>query len=172
MRVLWIGYGKMGRPMCRRVAARGHVLKAYDAAEPRRAEAAADGIDVVSDLEAAVDETDVLVTSLPHDAACRDVLVNETGILRRLRPGTLLVETSTISVAASRDIAEVAAGCAVEYLRAPVSGTVTAADQGSLSTFVSGDAGTIERPSSTAMPARSSRSEGARPHVSSSSPST
>ena len=145
MRVLWIGYGKMGRPMCRRVAAQGHALYMYDVAAARRAEATVDAIDLVSDLAATAEEADVVVTSLPHDAACRDALIGATGILCRCRPGSVLVETSTISVAASRDIAEVASSQSVDYLRAPVSGTVGAADMGKLSTFVSGDEGVVER---------------------------
>ena len=84
-------------------------------------------------------------TSLPDDSACRKVLLEPSGILGSLRQGTVLVETSTVSVAVSQAVAAAALAMGVPYLRAPVSGTVGAAAAGGLSSFVSGPADALER---------------------------
>ncbi len=145
LNVLWVGYGKMGRPMCDRVAAAGHRVSVLDAGAAQRGAAAANGLAVVTDPAAAAAEADVLVTSLPDDAAARDVLVSGSGVLTRCRHGALLIETSTISAGASRAIARTAAAVRVAYARAPVSGMVGAAANGLLSSFLSGSDDALKR---------------------------
>jgi 3-hydroxyisobutyrate dehydrogenase-like beta-hydroxyacid dehydrogenase len=73
------------------------------------------------------------------------VLASPTGALAHARRGATLIETSTISVAASRAVAEAAASRGIVYLRAPVSGTVGAASSGGLSSFVSGSPEALEK---------------------------
>lgn len=136
--VLWVGYGKMGRPMCDRVAAASHRVSVIDTGASQREDAAKSGLMVVDDAQNAAASTDVIVTSLPHDHAFREVLVGSSGLLAACRRGTVLIDTSTISVQASREVSEAAASGGIAYVRAPVSGTVVAAANGSLSSFVSG----------------------------------
>ena len=145
MNILWIGHGKMGEPMCGRVAAAGHDVSILDAGAAQRAAVVARGLPLVEDPASAAAAADVIVTSLPHDNACRGVLASSEGVLAHARDGAVLVETSTISVAASQAIAQAASARGVAYLRAPVSGTIGAAGTGSLSTFVSGPADVLER---------------------------
>ena len=144
MNILWIGHGKMGEPMCARVAA-SHDVGIHDSGAAQRAAAEARGLRLVPDLGEAASAADVIVTSLPHDGAVRSVLADPDGVLGRARSGTVLVETSTISVDASRAVAEAASARGIAYLRAPVSGTVGAAAQGTLSSFVSGPGDALER---------------------------
>lgn len=144
MNVLWVGYGKMGRPMADRVAAAGHRVSVLDAGAAQRDAAVANGLAVVVSPAAAA-EADVIVTSLPDDAAARDALVSGSGVLAHSRNGALLIETSMISVGASRAIARTAEAGGIAYARAPVSGTVGAAATGSLSSFVSGPNDALRR---------------------------
>jgi 3-hydroxyisobutyrate dehydrogenase-like beta-hydroxyacid dehydrogenase len=145
MNILWIGYGKMGRPMCSSVRKSGHRISVLDAGAAQRSAAAADGFDLAKDGRSAAAAAELIVTSLPNDAACIEALIGADGALLASRSGAILIETSTISVAASRQIAEVADARGVRYLRAPVSGTVGAASSGKLTTFVSGPADALER---------------------------
>jgi len=144
LNVLWVGYGKMGRPMCSRVAAAGHRVTVLDAGAAQRDGAAANGLAVAAGPAAAA-EADVVVASLPDDAATRDALASGSGVLAHCRNGALLIETSTISVGASRAVARAAEAGGVAYARAPVSGTVGAAAAGSLSSFVSGPGNVLRR---------------------------
>ena len=144
MNILWIGYGKIGEPMCAHVAT-AHNVEVLDSGAAQRAAARANGLRLVEDASEAAAAADVIVASLPHDAAVRSVLADPKGVLAQARSGAVLIETSTISVAASAAVAEAASARGIAYLRAPVSGTVGAARQGGLSTFVSGPADALER---------------------------
>lgn len=144
MNVLWIGYGKMGERMCDRVAT-GHSVKVLDSGAAQRSAAQANGLLLAENAGEAAAIADVIVASLPHDAAVRSVLADRNGLLAQARRGAVLIETSTISVAASTAVAEATSIRGVGYLRAPVSGTVGAARQGALSTFVSGPDDALER---------------------------
>ncbi|WP_434666782.1 NAD(P)-dependent oxidoreductase [Paraburkholderia sp. A3BS-1L] len=142
MNVLWIGYGKMGEPMARRVAAAGHVLRVDDMSAVRRGAARAHGFALAE--AAAAKDAALIVSSLPNDAAARAAFATRDGVLAHARPGTVLVETSTISVGASAAIAAAAVEAGVGYVRAPVSGSVAAASSGTLTSFVSGPAQALD----------------------------
>jgi 3-hydroxyisobutyrate dehydrogenase-like beta-hydroxyacid dehydrogenase len=145
MNILWIGYGKMGRPMCSSIKKLDRRISVLDSGAAQRSMAAADGFDLAEGGRAAAAAAELIVTSLPNDAACLEALIGPNGALSDSRSGAILIETSTISVAASRQIAEAADARGVRYLRAPVSGTVGAAATGKLTTFVSGPTDTLER---------------------------
>ncbi|WP_275691445.1 NAD(P)-dependent oxidoreductase [Paraburkholderia sp. Cy-641] len=144
MNIVWLGFGKMGEPMAARVAAAGHALRVFDISEGRRAAARSRSMSVVESLEGALAQADAIVSSLPHDAAALHLLTGEGGALRHAKPGVLLIETSTISVSASVAVANSAAAREMGYLRAPISGSIAAAANGTLTTFVSGPLAVIE----------------------------
>jgi 3-hydroxyisobutyrate dehydrogenase-like beta-hydroxyacid dehydrogenase len=148
MNVVWLGFGKMGEPMAMRVAAAGHTVQVFDICGERRAAARAQNLEVFGSLEDSVSRADVIVSSLPNDAAALQVLSGDGGALLHAKPGTLLIETSTISVGASTTIAKTIASRQLGYLRAPISGSVAAAANGTLTTFISGPDAVIERASS------------------------
>ncbi|MFM0658089.1 NAD(P)-dependent oxidoreductase [Paraburkholderia sediminicola] len=145
MNIVWIGFGKMGEPMALRVAAAGHALQVFDVSDERRAAARAQNLEVIGSLEGLVGDADVIVSSLPNDAAALQVLAGEGGALTHARAGALLIETSTISASASASLAKVADARQLGYLRAPISGSVSAAANGTLTTFISGPEAVIER---------------------------
>ncbi|WP_375508542.1 NAD(P)-dependent oxidoreductase [uncultured Caballeronia sp.] len=147
MNVFWLGFGKMGEPMALRVAGAGHALKVFDLSDERRAAARAHNLEVIESLGDAVAKADAIVSSLPNDAAVSQLLADEVGALLNAKPGTLLIETSTISAAASAVLAKAAAVRQLGYLRAPISGSVAAAANGTLTTFISGPEDVIERAS-------------------------
>ena len=145
MNIVWLGFGKMGEPMAIRVAAAGHTLQVFDISDERRAAARAQNLEVSGSFEEPVSRADVIVSSLPNDSAALQVLAGDGSALMHARPGTLLIETSTISVSASAAIAKTVASRQLGYLRAPISGSVTAAANGTLTTFISGPEAVIEQ---------------------------
>jgi 3-hydroxyisobutyrate dehydrogenase-like beta-hydroxyacid dehydrogenase len=145
MNVVWLGFGKMGEPMAARVAAAGHIVHIFEINEERRAAARARNLLVVESLDEAMAHADVIVSSLPNDAAALQILAGEGSALRHAKAGALLIETSTITVSASALIANSAVGQEIGYLRAPISGSVAAAANGTLTTFVSGPETVVER---------------------------
>ncbi len=133
----WIGLGKLGLPMAARLAEEFSVT-GFDLSEERLALAEARGIKRATDLASAVADASVVFVSLPDDRALRAAVLADGALLSHLSSGTILVETSTVSVHASQDVDRVAGEIGVSYLRAPVSGNPVSAEAGKLSALVSG----------------------------------
>jgi 3-hydroxyisobutyrate dehydrogenase-like beta-hydroxyacid dehydrogenase len=88
------------------------------------------------------ERVDVVLTSLADDEAFEAVAGD---VLAAARPGTVLVDLSTVSPAASARVASRAQDASVDYLRAPVSGNPTVVRAGNLTIIVSGPRETLER---------------------------
>ncbi len=139
----WIGLGKLGLPMAARLAGEFEVA-GYDRSEERIALAEARGITRAADLASAVADAAVVFVSLPDDRALRAAVLADGALLSHLSAGVILVETSTVSVHASQDVARAAEEIGVEYLRAPVSGNPVSAEAGQLTALVSGPEAAFE----------------------------
>jgi 3-hydroxyisobutyrate dehydrogenase-like beta-hydroxyacid dehydrogenase len=139
--LLFVGVGKMGLPMARHLAAAGHAVTAYDADAARRTIAADAGLPLAPDLAAGLAAQRLVVSSLPDDAALDGV---SHAIAGHAAPGTVWIDTSTVSPAASRAAAARAGACGVSCLRATVSGNTTMAERAALTSYVSGDRAAYE----------------------------
>jgi 3-hydroxyisobutyrate dehydrogenase-like beta-hydroxyacid dehydrogenase len=100
------------------------------------------GATVLDSPTDALVEADVCVTMLTDDHALEEVAAE---VLAGARPGTTLVDMSTVSVAASERVAERAAKARVDFLRSPVSGNPTVVRGGTLTLVVSGPEETARR---------------------------
>lgn len=137
-RIGWIGLGKMGAPMALNIRRAGHDLTVWNRSAGRCEPLRAAGAEVAADIPSLAADADILFLSLADDPALRQVALGEDGAVARMRAGSILVETSTVSVAISAEIARLAEARGVRYLRAPVSGSVLLADAGKLGMLVSG----------------------------------
>jgi 3-hydroxyisobutyrate dehydrogenase-like beta-hydroxyacid dehydrogenase len=134
----WIGLGKLGLPMAARLASGGYAVRGFDRSEERSNTAAARGVERADDVAGAVQGCGAVFVSLPDDGALRAAVLADGALLSRLSSGTILVETSTVSVGISQELARAAAARDVLYLRSPVSGNPVSAEAGQLSALVSG----------------------------------
>ncbi|GAA4662458.1 MULTISPECIES: 2-hydroxy-3-oxopropionate reductase [Amycolatopsis] len=131
----FIGLGIMGGPMAANLVKAGFDVTGYNrsrAKVDRLVEAGGRDADSVAD---AVRDADVVVTMLPDSPDVEAVVLGEDGVLAHAKPGTLLVDCSTIRPDVSRAIAE-----RMRALDAPVSGGEQGAIEGSLSIMVGGGA--------------------------------
>ncbi|ATJ81294.1 NAD(P)-dependent oxidoreductase [Halomonas beimenensis] len=147
--VAWVGLGKLGLPMARRIVAGGLAVSGFDLSDERLALAREAGIEPRADLGEAVEGCPLVFVSIPDDRALTALCLTEGGLLERMASGSVLIETSTVSVEVSARVAEAAAERGIAYLRCPVSGNPVAAEAGTLSAMVSGPREALER----AMPA-------------------
>ena len=132
-----IGLGNMGTAIAERLLAAGYPLVVYNRT-PEKAEALeARGAVVAATPEELVQQVDVVITSLANDEAFEDVTAR---VIAAARPGTVLVDTSTVSPGASERTASLAELASVRYLRAPVSGNPSVVRAGNLTFIVSGRA--------------------------------
>ena len=135
-KIAFLGLGSMGAPMARRVLAAGYPLTVWNRTPQRTVEFASAGAVVASTPADAVREADVVVTMLADPAAVRQVLGS---LAPALRPGTHLIEASTIGPDALREAAGLLPD-GVTLIDAPVMGSVDRAASGELSLLVGGEA--------------------------------
>lgn len=137
MKIAFLGLGRMGRPMARRLLDAGHDVRVWN-----RTPAKAAGFDDVAETPAAcVLGAELVVTMLADPAAVRDVVFGSAAH-RSMRPDALLVDMSTIGVEAATRLHE-SVGRAV--LDAPVGGGVAQAETGQLTVLAGGRSADLDR---------------------------
>jgi 3-hydroxyisobutyrate dehydrogenase-like beta-hydroxyacid dehydrogenase len=145
MKVGFIGLGHMGLPMAGRLAASGSCSVSVWNRTPGRAASLAAGAVLAESPQALAAECDLVITMLSDAQAVRAVLCGPDGVLPTLRPGAIAVDMSTIGPSAAREIAAAAAAHGAGFLDAPVSGSVTLAEQGTLTIMAGGPPDIFER---------------------------
>jgi 3-hydroxyisobutyrate dehydrogenase-like beta-hydroxyacid dehydrogenase len=130
-----IGLGNMGAAVAERLLDAGYSLGVYNRSLAKAAALAARGAVVAPSVRELAAHSDILLTSLSDDEALESVAREA---LSSARPGTVLVDLSTVSPAASARVAELADAAGLGYLRAPVSGNPSVVRAGNLSFIVSG----------------------------------
>lgn len=132
----------MGGPMAANLVTAGHEVRAFDLVPALKAAAESKGAKVFDSGAEAVAEADVVITSLPSGAIVKACYAE---VLPVAKPGTLFIDTSTISVEDARTINAQAAEHGFAQLDAPVSGGVKGATAGTLAFMVGGDDDAVER---------------------------
>ena len=140
--IAFLGLGNMGGPMAANLAAAGHTVRAFDLVPALKEAAEAKGAKVFDSGAEAVAEADVVITSLPSGAIVKACYAE---VLPAAKPGTLFIDTSTISVDDARAINAQAAEHGHLQIDAPVSGGVKGAAAGTLAFMVGGDDDAVER---------------------------
>jgi 2-hydroxy-3-oxopropionate reductase len=145
MKIGFIGTGIMGRPMALNLMKAGYPLCVYgrrfDTVEPLLV-AGALGKGTPTDLAAA---SDVIFTMVHDTKDVEEVVLGNRGIIHGAKPGTVVVDMSTISPSATRNIARQLAERDIDMLDAPVSGGETGAKTGTLSIMAGGKAEVFDR---------------------------
>lgn len=138
----WIGLGKMGLPICRRLIEAGFELTSFARNDASAAKAEAEGFSHCRGLED-LGSADVIISAVPDDAALIGLMTS--GFLASLRAGQVFVDISTVSPSASAEVARKLAPTGIDYLRAPVSGSTMHAASGQLTVMVSGPRAAFDR---------------------------
>lgn len=133
--VAFVGLGRMGLPMARRLVAGGHRVAGYDRSEQARGRARSAGVPVCDRLAEAVTGATVLATMLPGSAAVSEVL-DTSGLLASTAPGALVIDMSSSEPMRTRELAEAARAAGRRMIDAPVSGGVSGAEAGKLTVMV------------------------------------
>jgi len=139
MHLGFLGLGNMGAPMARNLLKAGHQLTVYDVSAAALEALQAEGAAVVASPATVADSgAEVIITMLPAAAHVKTVYLGEDGLLAHARPGTLLIDSSTIDPLSARAVATAAAERGLELLDAPVSGGTGGAAAGTLTFMVGG----------------------------------
>lgn len=133
--VALLGTGTMGAGMARNLAAAGLGLRVWNRSHDKAAALAGPGVTVADSPAHAVAGADVVLTMLFDADSVASVM---TGLAGSLAPGAVWVQTSTVGVAGTAQLAELAEHLGVTFVDAPVLGTRKPAEDGALVVLASG----------------------------------
>jgi len=141
----FVGIGIMGRGMVRNLAKAGLKPRIWNRTRSRLDDLVAEGFDVAEDPAALAATSDVVLICVSDTPDVEAVVLGKRGVLEGIRPGSLVVDMSTISPRATVEIGKRLAEREVHMLDAPISGGSEGAAKGTLSIMVGGEAGQVER---------------------------
>lgn len=136
-RVAMLGLGTMGRGMALNLLRAGFPLTVYNRTAARAQELAAQGATAAKSPAEAAGSADVVLAMLADDDASRQAWLGKEGALAAMKPGSIAVESSTLSPTWIAELAEAARKCGVRLVEAPVTGSRSQAEAGQL-TFLAG----------------------------------
>lgn len=143
-RIAFIGLGVMGMPMCCNLIEAGYPMVVYARRPETLKKMVAEGAEARSSSAEASKDADVIITMLPDSPEVEEVVLGPSGVLEGARPGSILIDMSSIAPSASKRIAARLGECGVRMLEAPVSGGQPGAIAGTLSIMVGGDQADFE----------------------------
>nr|WP_163501511.1 2-hydroxy-3-oxopropionate reductase [Halomonas socia] len=118
----FIGLGIMGRPMAGHLLDAGHQIVSVEHTSPLPQELADKGATVAANPKAVAEQAEVIITMVPDTPDVELVLFGEGGVIEGLKPGTLVIDMSSIAPIATQDFAKRIHDAGGEYVDAPVSG--------------------------------------------------
>ena len=134
----FIGIGKMGLPMVTHLRAAGYHVIACDPVPANLEAARVAGCEGAKTVGGCASQADILLSSLPNDAALAEITTGPDGIFTHARGGMIYADTSTVSPAVSAEVAARAVLANVAYVRATVSGNPVSAKAATLTVMASG----------------------------------
>jgi 3-hydroxyisobutyrate dehydrogenase-like beta-hydroxyacid dehydrogenase len=135
----------MGSRMVERLLAAGHAVTGYNRTRSKAQSLLSRGMKWGETPRAAAQAADVVFTMVTNTQALEAVTAGADGILAGLGAGKIYIDMSTVSPAASRQLARQVEAQGAHMLDAPVSGSVITLEEGKLSIMVGGDHGAFEK---------------------------
>jgi 3-hydroxyisobutyrate dehydrogenase-like beta-hydroxyacid dehydrogenase len=135
----FIGLGNMGSQIVQRLLDHGYQVVVYDMDIAKAQAIAAQRAIVAKNILDLARTADVILSCLTNDEAVRSVYTGSEGVFAGARPGTVVLEMSTISPETSRELHRLGAGADIEVMDVAISGSTPAAAEGMLTLLVGGD---------------------------------
>lgn len=145
MDIGFIGLGVMGRPMALHLLKAGHRLGVYARHPAAAVPVTSAGATLASSPAELGSRSDVVMTNVTATADVEEVLLGPNGVIHGARPGTIVIDFSTISPQATRGIAAALAERKIAMLDAPVSGGPVGAETATLVIMVGGNADVLAK---------------------------
>jgi 2-hydroxy-3-oxopropionate reductase len=134
----FVGLGIMGRPMLNNLLKAGHTVVAYGRTAAKLDACVKDGAERGASNSDVGARAEIVITMLPDGPEVEEVVLGENGILAGAKPGTLIIDMSSINPLVSQKIAKACAAKGVDFMDAPVSGGEPKAIEGTLAIMVGG----------------------------------
>jgi 3-hydroxyisobutyrate dehydrogenase len=140
-----LGVGVMGSGMAENWLKKGFRLAVHNRTRAKTDALAGKGARIADTPRDAAMGADLVLAMVSDEQASRDVWLGKDGALAAARPGTILVESSTVPPDWVHELARRAGEVGCDFLDVPVGGSKAVAASGSLTLFVGGSAATLER---------------------------
>ena len=137
----FVGLGNMGGRIARRLVDSGFAVLGSDAVPER---AASCGAQAALSLAEVAEKSDIVLMSLPDSHVVEAVVEGKEGLLRYAKAGQIYVDLSTASVNSTQRIAKSFADLGASYIDAGISGGAAAAEKGTLTLMVGGNATVVD----------------------------
>jgi len=144
-RIGFIGLGLMGSRLAQRLHSSGWNIQAWNRSPGPSRAMGLKGIPIAESIAKLMGDSDVVLSSLANDAAVESVYCDAGGVLSAARPGTIVLEMSTISPELSQRLHRKAAAQGVRLLDVAISGSTPAVEAGAITLLAGGDRDTFER---------------------------
>jgi 3-hydroxyisobutyrate dehydrogenase-like beta-hydroxyacid dehydrogenase len=138
-RLGFIGLGYMGSRLSKRLVEAGYSVSVYDRDDCKTDSAAAYGAAPAHDLRDLATGRDVILSCLADGATVERVYLGPGGVLEYARPGSLVIEMSTVTPETSQKLHLSAQTCGISALDVAISGSTPAVESGTLTLFGGGD---------------------------------
>ncbi|MEI6113944.1 MAG: NAD(P)-dependent oxidoreductase [Burkholderiales bacterium] len=153
LKVGFIGLGRAGKPMARRILRAGFPLSVLDVNVEPVDELVAEGAYRASTPKEVAAMSDIVLTSLPHPKISEEVFLGPNGLFAGAKSGTILIETSTVPPGFVRDLATAGKAKSIKVIdvsisgagNMPIAGGQYMAAAGKLVLMIGGDVETVER---------------------------
>jgi 3-hydroxyisobutyrate dehydrogenase-like beta-hydroxyacid dehydrogenase len=139
VKVGFIGLGNMGSRIARRLLEHEYQLSVYDVDLTKSEPIAAEGGIIAGNIVELARTADVVLSCLTNDEAVHSVYTGQDGVFAGARPGTVVLEMSTISPESSRELHSIGARYDIEVLDVAISGSTPAAEEGALTLLAGGN---------------------------------
>jgi len=143
--IAFLGLGAMGSRMAVNLQSAGFALRVYNRDRAKVRPFADKGVPVCDTPAAAMQGASFAVSMVADDVATRAVMLGAGGAVAAAAAGAIIIDSSTNTPAMAREVAQAAAARGVQYLDAPVSGSLAQAQGKELVFMVGGDAAAFER---------------------------
>lgn len=145
MKIGFIGLGIMGKPMSKNLIKAGYELVVCARKQEVKDEMSSLGAAIAENGAAVAKECNVIITMLPNSPNVRAVCLEEGGIIETAKPGTVVIDMSSIDPVESKKIGAALNEKGIELMDAPVSGGEPKAIDGTLSVMVGGRKETFDK---------------------------
>ena len=145
MKVAFIGLGTMGAGMAINILKAGHDVSVHNRTREKEEAVAKEGATRAQSPKEAASGAEIIVTIVSDTPDVEEVVLGANGIIQGAAEGSIVIDMSTISPAATRQMAEELSKKGIKMLDAPVSGGPEGAQNGTLAIMVGGDAADFKR---------------------------
>lgn len=138
MKIGFIGLGLMGSRMVKNLAEAGYHLNIYNRTESKAKKLGSESVKILASPEKVAKESDIVITMLSTPEVVQNMALGENGFLQSLKKGSVWIDCSTVNPSFSKEMAEITEALGLNFLDAPVAGSIGPAEKGELVFIIGG----------------------------------